>query len=401
MAVIHIQEPKTSKLVPQSKFALFALGFRPFYLLAAIFAFIAIPLWVLFFNQHIALAPVLPGVIWHGHEMLFGFASAVVVGFLLTAVRAWTGLATLSQWPLAALALLWLSARISLLCGPAWLAISLDLLFLPLAAIALGQVLIQSGNRRNYFVLLILAGLTLANSWVYLATFTHLGLSAITGLHLAIALISVLETTIAGRIVPNFTANGLRGVLQNAPIQNPKRDAAAIIFTALTLLAWAFALSPLVTAVLAAIALAIQIKRCWDWRPTATFKTPLLWILHVSHSWLILALALLVWQGVSGNPVNITHWLTIGAMSGLILGMITRTALGHTGHLLQTGKIEFWAYVLLQIALLARVLPQAFAPNLQNIGLWLAATAWSSAFALYLWRYTPILLKARIDGKAG
>ncbi|MDO6387201.1 NnrS family protein [Uliginosibacterium sp. 31-12] len=393
MAVIPLTEPRRKPAAPPRGCAIFALGFRPFYLLAAILAVLFVPLWVLQLAGVGGLNPALPVLLWHGHEMVFGFACAVIVGFLFTAGKNWTGLATPTGWPLAALAGLWLAGRIALLLAPPAVAAVIDLAFLPLAGIALARVLIRAGSRRNYFALLILAALTLANALSHAGAHGWLAVSPLLGLHLAIALIATLCTVIAGRIVPSFTANALKTV----PWKNAWADRIAITATVASLLAWAVSAPAAVLTPLALIAAMAQAVRCWGWRPGPTLRVPLLWSLHLAHGWLIVALLLLA----AGQLTAAVHVLTVGLIAGLILGMITRTALGHTGRLLKAGRLETSCYVLLQLALLARVLPALLWPAAYMPGLHLSATLWAACFALYLWKYAPMLWHPRVDGQEG
>lgn len=398
MAVIPIAEPKRAPSTPPSGFALFALGFRPFYLLAATLAVLFVPLWLMTALGKPLLAPALPTLLWHGHEMIYGFASAVVVGFLFTAARNWTGLATPSGAPLAALAALWLAGRVALLSLPLLPAAIIDLCFLPVCGVLLAKVLIRGNSRRNYFVLLILALLTFANLAFYAASTGAAAISPLNMLHCAVALIATLTTVIAGRIVPSFTANALK----TTPRQAPWLDRLAIASTAAALLLWACGITGAIAAAIAALAVGSQIWRCLGWRPGPTWRVPLLWILHLSHGWLILALlaAASAALGLPGGVV-VLHLLTVGVISGLILGMITRTALGHTGRLLRAGGIETAAYALLQFALLTRVLPPLLAPDWYRLGLMISGTAWSLSFLLYLLRYAPMLIAPRVDGREG
>lgn len=399
MAVIPIAEPRRPSSKPASGFALFALGFRPFYLLAALLALGFVPFWVAVFTQGLGFRPVFSPVIWHGHEMVFGFACAVIVGFLLTAVRNWTGLATPTGKPLAALVALWLAGRLSMLSGPAWLAAPLDISFLPLAAIALGRVLLRARNRRNYFVLAILGALTAINAWIHAAEAGWLTASPLVALRLAIAVITLLETTIAGRIVPGFTSNALKV----ETFRHRVLDLASIALTAAALLSWVLQVDAHWLAPLAGAAALCQAARSWGWRPTRTWRLPILWILHLSHAWIVFALMLIALGALGWGfaASAVVHLLTVGAMAGLILGMITRTALGHTGRLLVAGPIELMAYLCLQVAAVARVAPILWWPALYRSGLYLAAGAWALAFGLYLWRYAPMLIKPRVDGREG
>ena len=245
MPVIPLAEPVRRPATPPRGFALFALGFRPFYLLAASLALLIVPLWVLILAGWMPGPTTLPGLFWHGHEMIFGFAAAVIVGFLFTAAHNWTGLPTPAGKPLAALAGLWLAGRVAILIAPPLAGALIDLAFLPVAGVMLAKVLIRAGSRRNYFALLIVAALAASNLLMHGALLGWFALSPLLGLHLASALIAVLCTVIAGRIVPSFTANAL-GIKS---WRHPRLDQAAIALTTTALLAWALGLPPLETQV--------------------------------------------------------------------------------------------------------------------------------------------------------
>jgi uncharacterized protein involved in response to NO len=398
MAVIPIAEPQRRPISPPKGFALFALGFRPFYLLAAILATLFVPLWLMSALGSPLFQPSLPTILWHGHEMIFGFACAVIVGFLFTAGRNWTGLPTPRGHLLALLSALWLAGRLSLLYLPMPLAAVIDLAFLPICAVLLGRVLVRARSRRNYPLLLILALLTLTNLGFHLSLAGIINIPVLSVLHSAVALIATLTTVIAGRIIPNFTANALK----TSPRQSPRLDQLAIASTALALQLWAFSINGPLTTVIALLAAASQIWRCLGWRPAPTWRMPLLWILHLSHAWLIMAL-LAAGSAAVGLPgdVAVLHLLTVGVISGLILGMITRTALGHTGRLLKAGGFETAAYSLIALAVIARVLPPLLAPESYRLGLMISGTAWSLGFLIYLIRYAPILISPRVDGREG
>ena len=399
MAIIQIDEPRVRPQTPPTGLALFALGFRPFYLLGALFAALALPLWIVMYVGAIDLAPVLPDMLWHGHEMVFGFAVAIIAGFLLTAGQVWSGLSTPKGWPLVALVALWLAGRLVMFSGMPVLAAVVDLAFLPTLAIVIGRVLYRARNRRNYFAPLLLLALAVANALAHAGAHAWLDVGPLTGLHLAVALITVLETVIAGRIVPSFTANALK----TEPWRNVWVDRVAIVLTGLALVAWAFNLPAAVSGALALPAAAVQLARIWGWRPLPTLGTPLLWILHLAHGWIVVALLILALAGVGlADPASVPHILSVGAMSGLIVGMITRTALGHTGRTLKAGLNETVCYWLISIALVLRVAPwfglpaSMFIPFLHS-----SATVWTICFLLYLWRYVPILVSPRVDGRPG
>jgi uncharacterized protein involved in response to NO len=395
MALIPLGEPV--RRPPPGGFALWALGFRPFYLLAAAFAALGIAAWVFVLSGRLVLP--IAGVWWHAHEMLFGFAAAVIVGFLFTAGRNWTGLATPTGPALASLAALWLAGRLGMAFGGGGLAALLDVLLLPAAAAALARVLWKAGSRRNYFVVLILTLLACANACFHLARFGMLGIDPLSALHFALGVIVLLETVIGGRVIPSFTASALKGVRQ---WQSQPWNYASIAATGLALLTWVLVGDSIWGAMLAGLAAAMQVVRAVGWNPWATRRVPLLWILHVSHFWIPVGLGLIAATELGWLPRSAAvHALTIGATGGLIIGMTTRTALGHTGRLLVAGRVETAAYALVQLAALARVLTVAVIPAAATAGIHLAATAWVLAFLLYLWRYLPWLIRPRVDGQPG
>lgn len=395
MALIPLEEP-TTRRIPPGTFSLFALGFRPFYLLAAVLAVVAIPVWV--FALYGAISTPIAGMLWHAHEMLFGFAAAVIIGFLFTAGRNWTGLDTPSGGQLAGLAGLWLAGRVAMLSGGGlWVAL-IDIAFLPIAAAALLRVLIKAKSWRNYFVGILPGLLAASNVLFHLALHGVIPADPMMGMHLALGLIVVLETVIGGRVIPMFTANSIRGIKQ---WRNARFDLSAGLVTGIALALWATNADVWAGAV-SLLAAILQLVRWGGWNPWATRKTPLLWILHLSYLWIPLGLLLLAasqW-GLVPRSAGV-HALAIGATGGLIIGMMTRTALGHTGRMLVAGRTETIAYALVQLAAVLRVLTVAFIPAAGMLGIHLAATAWVLAFALYLWRYAPFLLYARVDGKAG
>ncbi|WP_341677831.1 NnrS family protein [Niveibacterium sp. SC-1] len=400
MALIQLQEARAPKAATGAArgFALFALGFRPLYLLGAAWAAAAVPLWLL---QLWGVLPAggLPALYWHAHEMIFGFAAAIIVGFLFTAGRNWTGLDTPKGLHLAAIAALWLVGRIALAFSGAPLAAAADLLFLPWAAFALGRVLIRAGSRRNYFTVVLLLTLTLCNLAFHLALRGTLGIDPMLPLHLALGLVVVLATVIAGRIVPSFTRNALGPVRQQL---RPRLDRVAIALTLCSLLAWATALPALLCAALLFAAAGTQFVRALGWTPWPTRGTPLLWSLHLGHGWIPVGLALAGLAQLGLFPLSLAwHALALGSVGGLILAMITRTALGHSGRPLKVGRLETTAYVLLNLAVILRVFGPALHPSAIHTWLALSMSCWSTAFLLYLLKYTPYLVRPRADGKPG
>jgi len=400
MALITIEEPRVARKGKPSleDHPLLRLGFRPFYLLAAAFAAISVPLWIArYFGWANGLTHV--DLNWHMHEMVFGFAIAVIVGFLYTAGRNWTGLWTPRRKTLAALAGLWLAGRLAMLFADPLLAAIVDVVFLPAAAWPLYRVLKRSGNKRNMFLVGLLALLTLANICFHVATLGWIAVSPIRPVHAAILVIVMIESVIGGRVIPGFTKNAVQG---STPIVNEKRDRISIALTALACIGWVAGLPAPLTAALAFAAAAAQLSRVAGWKPHVTFRNPLLWILHLSYAWIPVGFILLGLAALQLAPASAAiHVLAIGATAGLIIGMITRTALGHTGRALKAGAGEVAMYALIQAGAVARFAAAIDINGVRNVALLVTAACWSAAFLLYVAVYGPYLLKARVDGREG
>lgn len=380
---------------------LLRLGFRPFYLGAALVACLAAPLWVASLLGWVVLdLPVAP-LLWHAHEMLFGFAATVIIGFLLTAVKAWTGLATPRGALLGALALLWLAARVAAVVAPYAIYAVLDVVLLPVVAGFLLAVLLRARNRRNLPLMGVLVLLSVANGAFHLAVLGVLNLPPIQALYAGLALIVMIECVMAGRVVPAFTMSVNPGLKLQA--QRPL-ELVVLTVTALALASWVCAPVGVgaVTAVLAGLAALLHGWRMWRWKPWITRNRPILWILHASYAWIPVGFVLLALAQLGAVAVSAAvHAFAVGATGGLIVGMITRTARGHTGRPLQAGRLEVLAYGLVMGAAVLRVLLPLAAPQWYAAALVLAALAWATAFAVYLGLYTPWLTQTRLDGKDG
>lgn len=397
MPLLQLEE---NRPVVEPTWALWRLGFRPFYLLAALFALLAIPLWLWQYQGGSWPTSGLHGMVWHAHEMIYGYAVAVIAGFLLTAVRNWTGVDTPSGKRLAALAALWLGARLALPLMPLAVGAAIDLAFLPVLALSLRRCLRQSSNRRNDFVPRLLCALAALNLGFYLAQAGLLPFDGLLLLQAALMLITTLEIIIAGRVLPMFTRNAVPGIRQFRIEWIERVIAPASLCTLLANLlplpAWLLVTGNLILCVLHTV-------RCLGWGPFGSCKNPLLWVLHLAYAWIPVAFALyaLTVSGRLALPV-VLHVLAIGTLGGLTIGMLTRTALGHSGRMLRAGRAETLAYLCLFLATLARVVALILPQAGSYLGWLLAAGAlWCLAFACYLWKYTAILNLPRIDGKAG
>lgn len=396
---IPLRPDATGSTPPVRGLPLLRLGFRPFYLGAALFAALAVPWWAAVYLGQIPFQPSLPAILWHAHEMLFGFAATVIVGFLLTAVKAWTGLATPRGIVLGALGLLWLAARITAMTGPYPVYAVFDLALLPLVAIALADVLVRARNRRNLPLIMLLILMALANLAFHLAVMGFLVISPMQPLLACLALIVMIECVITGRVIPAFMNNATPGLKL---VTGRKLEMATLATTALGLTLWVCIPAGAAALTVLLLATALHVVRQWRWRPRAAGNRPILWILHASYAWIPLGLGLLALSGIGMLPVSAgVHALAVGATGGLIIGMITRTARGHTGRPLKASRPEVLAYLLVMTAALLRVFLPLLSAHLLMISLAGAALAWAAAFGIYLAIYTPWLLQTRLDGKDG
>lgn len=375
------------------------LAFRPFYLGAALLAAVIVPLWTGMFLGAVNWQPTPTGLLWHAHEMLFGFAIAVIVGFLMTAGKSWTGLATPRGPLLGGLFLLWLGARVASLGAPYEVFAVLDLALLPAVGLIFLRLLVKSRNWRNVPLALILLLLSAVNLMFHLAATGQVDVAPMQCLYAGLAFVVVIECVMAGRVLPFFTSNALPGV---KIVAIAWLDWLALAATALGMVLWIGNGPSGLTATALGLACVLHLVRQSRWHLLATLKLPLVWILQLSHLWLSLGLGLLALAQMGWVPVSLgVHALGVGATGGLIIGMMTRTARGHTGRGLTAGATEVAAYGLVMVAALLRVVLPLWVPTLYNLAVAGAALAWSLAFVVFLWQYTPWLVSRRPDGKDG
>ncbi len=393
--MLTIEEPPRP---PQAGFALFALGFRPFYLLASVFAALSIPLWALQFSGWLG-HPYLAGPLWHAHEMLFGFTLAVIVGFLFTAGGNWTGLPTPTGWKLGALALLWIAARVLVLTPFAVAAALANVAFPLAAAVALAVPFFKSGNRRNYFFVGLLVLLAAAAAALHLGQLGVVDVPAFLGVRVGLDIVLFILAVMGGRVIPMFTNNGVPGA---GAAKHAGVEKVALGSVLGLLVADLVGLEGWVLAALAGVACVAHAWRWALWRPWKTLRVPLVWVLHLAYAWVPLHLLLrsLAALGVVA-PSLPTHALTVGAIGGLIIGMMTRTARGHTGRPLRADRFETACYGLVALAAVLRVGLPLLRPESTVAAVLASAALWSAGFALYAVRYWPVLSRPRLDGRPG
>ncbi len=375
------------------------LGFRPFYLLTALLACVSVPVWVGAFLGYWDLKLEIPAMLWHAHEMLFGFAAGVIVGFLLTAVKAWTGQPTPRGALLGTLAFIWLAARVAAFVAPYPVYAALDVALLPAVAVILLRVLILAGNKRNIPLIGLLLLMTAANVVFHLSAMGAITVPAVDALYAELSLILMVVAVMTGRVVPMFTKNVTPGLVINMP---RKFELAVLAVTALALALWVVVPAGAATAAVSAAAAVLHAVRLGMWHPQVTFKRPILWVLHASYAWMPIGFALLAAAQLGWVAYSLAvHAFAVGVVGGLIIGMVTRTARGHTGRPLQASRGEVAAYALVLLAAVLRVLVPAVAPQWYRFALDGAGCLWALAFLIYLVIYTPWLTRTRLDGKDG
>ena len=397
MKFIPIEEP-LRPAVESTGFALWQLGFRPFFLLASVFAALSIGLWAVQFAGWLP-RPYLSGPLWHAHEMLFGFTLAVMVGFLFTAGRNWSNRPTPTGLPLAALALLWVAGRVLVLTPFGWAAAIVNAAFPLAAAAALAVAFWAARNRRNYFFVGLLVLMSATDLGVHLSQLGVLGLPAWLGVQIALDMVLFIMAVMAGRVIPMFTNNGVPGA---GAVRHAMLDKAALASVLVLLAADLLRLHGIALAAIALFCAGAHALRWAFWKPWTTWRTPLVWVLHAAYAWIPLHLALraaseLGW--IIGSVA--THALTVGAVGGLVIGMMTRTARGHTARPLNADRFDVACYALVLTAALVRVGVPLAAPGWSMHAVICSAGLWSAGFGLFVVRYWPVLTRPRLDGKPG
>jgi uncharacterized protein involved in response to NO len=374
-------------------------GFRPFFLGGAAWAVVALLLWLASLTGSVSLPTGFTPLAWHRHEMLFGFVGAVVSGFLLTAIPNWTGRLPIAGPPLAGLFGLWLAARLAVLFSAqigAAVAALLDVgFYVVLAALAAREVILARNRNLPIVGLVLLFG---AASAADHAAAADLAGSEDRGIFAGIALVVLMISLIGGRIVPSFTRNWMarQGIKDSLPAQPGRFDHAAIAVTAVALVAWIAAPGAWPAGALLVAAGLLQAGRVARWGGLRTVRDPLVFILHVGYSWLPVGLLLLgasILEPAVPRAAAI-HALTAGAMGTMILAVMTRASLGHTGRDLKAGAPTAALYALVTVGALLRV-AAPFGLVDYMAGLEAAAAAWGGAFLIFLAVYGPMLVRPR------
>ena len=401
MLQIHSEPDKRDPLQSHGP-ALLALGFRPMFSLAGLAAVILIFAWLPMLTGRLTPPPYYGLFLWHSHEMLFGFTSAVIAGFLLTAVRNWTGVNTLTGRPLASLALLWLAGRVVPFASgwlPGWSIALVDLLFLPAVAMAIQPALWQGEQKINRIFVPLLLLMAVTNLLVHLQV-AGIAMTGTMGIDVMLLMVALLVSLLAGRVIPFFT----QSVIPNfqATRRNWLEQSTMLLFALLIILQLIPANATTAIAIVATLLALAQVLRVVGWHHTGVWRIPILWVLYTGLLWMIVGFVMLglsQFDLVGANSAR--HALGLGCVGLLTLGMMARVSLGHTGRDIKPVRSMEVAFVLLNLAAFCRV----FGPLLPvgNYIFWvhLSAGLWIICFLVFCRIYLPILTRPRIDGKPG
>ncbi len=375
-------------------------GFRFYFLAASVFAVLAMGLWLAW----LALAVPVPGGgamppgQWHGHEMIFGYALAVVSGFFLTAVPGWGGDFRPRQTFIAATGALWLAGRLAMLAMghlPAGLVALADLAFLPVMTQGLARSLARNPKSLNIVFLMLLIFLIAANLMFHAEALGFITGFAPQALRLGLFSVLAMVALLGGRVVPAFTRNALlrRDGDAHLPVLRPRLDQAGVFAAMAVAAALGLGLPAMITGGLAALACALNAVRLSGWRGGRTLHDPLLWVLHLGFLFMVLAQGALAVQMVAGqgDDLAVVHLAGIGAIGIMTLAMMSRASLGHTGRALKAPPPVALAYGLVALAAVLRALGPLLAPAHAPGEILLSGFMWLAGFSLFLWRYLPIL----------
>lgn len=393
---LQIEEPGN-----KNHFALFALGFRPFFLLAALSAPLLIILWLLQLSGKITLSTYYSPAGWHAHEMLFGYTVAVIAGFLLTAAGNWTGIKMISGWRLLLLSLIFIFSRLMPFISflPYWIIMLLDFSFIPLVTLLIAIPVIRAKQWSNLIFIPLLLLMAIANLIVHLNALDIISTANEMGNRMMLYLIILLIVIMGGRVIPFFTERGVVGVQTKKWNLIEKLSPLSVILVAI---ADVFYNDMIITGYIALIAAIIHFIRLSGWYSEKIWRVPLVWVLQLAYGWFIIGFILKAAAIISYEVTIFSyHAFTVGGIGVMTLGMMARVSLGHTGRELKINNAMVIAFILINIAALLRVIVPIFMPDNYLQLIQLAGYIWVLSFIIFLFVYTPVWLKSRIDGREG
>lgn len=379
---------------------LWNLGFRPFFLFGVLWAVVQIGVWVSFQRGWLASVPLANALVWHGHEMVFGYVMAIIAGFILTASQNWTGIPGIKGLQLVALVALWGAARIvSFFWGEIPIIFALvDLCFVPLLAVFLIPYLWRSSQKQNRIFFVLLSGFFLSNLMIHLSVFDLSPIPALGAIHFSIYLSVLMIALIGGRVIPFFAGV----VFPNQKVEVlPWLEWCSALALSLFSLSAIFNI-PYFLVLISIPAFVLQFARWWRWKPWSAYRVPVLFVLYVSYVWIPIGILLTALAQLGFIvPSLAIHAFTVGCIGLMIFGMISRVALGHTGRTIHPSRIIVLGYLLLFIAAVIRVFaPWAYSSRML-LAVEISGCLWILAHLFFLYIYAPILLSRRADGREG
>ncbi|MBH0027058.1 MULTISPECIES: NnrS family protein [unclassified Pseudoalteromonas] len=410
MRPINLTEPMAARVAIHqvSQWPLWMLAFRPFFLGGGLLAFLSVGYWLLILTGYASWHLSMPATLWHAHEMLFGFAGVVAVGFLLTAAQTWTGVPSISGKALMWLTFIWLAARLAFFVILPDIAhfnlygvLTLQVIWWLGAIAVLANMLLKASSKSNYPFLAILAVLCTLNALYLILVIKQNMQLALAVVDTAVLVITLLVGIVAGRVLPFFTAKGL-GL--NKQVRTPKIDKAVMYLSIVAITVFfinKLFLNIINPALVIAIVAALHLIRAGFWWDSKVLRVPLLWSLHFSYLTLGVGLMMVAFSFYSSaiQFKDALHLITIGTIGMMILAMMTRVSHGHTGRTLTIPHYMAVAFAFLLVAAITRsLLPFIIGPHLA----WqISALLWLVAFLLFLIHCTPILTRRRVDGRRG
>lgn len=396
---LNIEDPE--KYVSKDSYAPFALGFRPFFLLAGFSAVLLIILWFLQLSGKISVSGYYTPTGWHAHEMLFGYTAAVIAGFLLTAAGNWTGIKMINGWRLMLLTVVFLAGRFAPFMTdlPHWLIATVDIIFLPLVALILAIPVIRMKQWSNIVFVPLLLIMAAANIAVHLSALKVVDVNIVMGSRAMVYLVIVLIVVMGGRVIPFFTERGVAGVTTIKWNAIEYLSAISVLLTAISDVFFGWSV---VTGYLAIFAALINAIRLYGWYSNLIWYVPLVWVLQVAYAWIIFGFILksLMIFDFSQNAFSY-HAFTVGGIGMMTLGMMARVSIGHTGREMVLGSWMVLSFIILNVAAIVRVIIPMFMHDFYLQLIQIASGLWIVAFTIFAIAYTPMLLKARIDGREG
>lgn len=383
------------------KSVLFSIGFRPFFLIATLCSAVLMGLWVFFYAMHEPLSSFdyYSSITWHAHEMIFGYGMAVVAGFLLTAIRNWTRIQTVSGTGLMLLVIAWLFGRIApFVFNQSWLIALVDMLFLPLLAVFVAIPLVKAGNKRNYFMVGMVVLMSVLNLLVHLDKLEIVQNTATMAYKTAFYIIIALIIVMAGRVFPMFSQNGVPNRYQ--VVKYPLVEKLAIPSYFAFMISLLFVGSALLTALTAIIAAVIHGFRLKGWYNKQIWQVPLVWVLHVGCLFLIVGLVMTAISQYKPSLYFLAlHAFSIGTLGIVTMGMMARVSIGHTGRDLRfPPKLIKPAFLLLVLATLVRVFVPLIVPSAYQLTIIISGSLWVVAFVLFVLGSGKVLVSPRVDG---